>query len=278
MKKYKLIETYPGSPVLGTEIKYTGNGWRCNKTDFAFFDNPDNHSKFWEEINNHGYEILSILRKKKLSTTVNEWTPDIASNLSLDAMLHVGQSVQSGHFYINSIKRLSDGEVFTIGDQCVTKLCNYGKINEFMIKDKSTKDFDVYIKGSISPHGSKYQCSLLNLIKNVSKVPLFTTEDGVDIFEGDGYYNLILDHKSPFFLNEFKRNEARDPVISEYDLKFSKEENLKRFKGHFKGHLNKAADAFECADESSSDDIKNKFKSQMIDYIIRKIRKTNYLV
>src|SRR5690606_23114725 len=70
---------------------------------------------------------------------------------------------------IHSVKRLSDGEVFTIGDN--TK---YGCIDNFYIKN------NYLLATTVLESNGRY---LKDLEK--SKKPLFTTEDGVDIFEGD---------------------------------------------------------------------------------------------
>ena len=70
--KYRLIKEYPGSPKSGTELTQTGNGWRCKKTDFSFFDYPSNYPEFFEKI--------------------------------------------VDRFDIHSVKRLSDGGIFTVGD------------------------------------------------------------------------------------------------------------------------------------------------------------------
>lgn len=71
---------------------------------------------------------------------------------------------------IHSVKRILDGEIFTIGDNC-----EYGIITNMFI----TKEGYCMTGTRTSP----YSCNILYL--KHKKQPLFTTEDGVDIFEGD---------------------------------------------------------------------------------------------
>lgn len=67
-------------------------------------------------------------------------------------------------------------EIFTIGDKT-----NNGTISKFEIDSNGVRVF-------FEDKPKNYHVSLNN-IKKV-KQPLFTTEDGVDIFEGDKYYTV----------------------------------------------------------------------------------------
>lgn len=73
---------------------------------------------------------------------------------------------------IHSVKRLSDGEVFTIGDI----LKSGEKINSIKL-----------IEGIIRVY-PRHSFYYLSDVKKVKKTPLFTTEDGVDIFEGHDFF------------------------------------------------------------------------------------------
>lgn len=80
------------------------------------------------------------------------------------------------HHKIYSIKRLSDGEVFTIGDTIIFEKFNSKSIIvSFKIYNNRIK---VNTEGINFITGTYF----LESIKKVKK-PLFTTEDGVDIFE-----------------------------------------------------------------------------------------------
>jgi hypothetical protein len=165
MKKYKLIKTYPGSPVLGFEVEKigastyvggSGNTFQIRKEYIEY------HSEFWEKVVEKDYEILCIKHKKNKCFYRN--SIDLR-NLNI--------------YDIHSVKRLSDGKVFNIGDNATTALNNYGTITAFEIYCNS-----MYIRTNGSIKGI-FSCNIKDLI--VSEL-LFKTEDGVDIFEGDKAY------------------------------------------------------------------------------------------
>jgi hypothetical protein len=114
MKKYKLIKQYPGSVELGTIVEkcsFTGSGvignnkLYTNKKGFGV-ESPENYPEFWEEVVEKDYEIL-------ISRVVTK--------------------------EILSVKRLSDGEVFTIGDRAKT-ITSKGKhtVTQLGIRQKCT--------------------------------------------------------------------------------------------------------------------------------------------
>ena len=82
-------------------------------------------------------------------------------------------SVETGEMYIHSVKRLSDGEVFTIGDY-VKQVEPYCDGHRWQIKEFSLKDTRCFTIG----------VNITCIKKVEDKNPILTTEDGVDIFEG----------------------------------------------------------------------------------------------
>jgi hypothetical protein len=90
--------------------------------------------------------------------------------------------------YINilCVKRLSDGAVFRVGDKT-----NFGVITSFgvlnNIEKPSERQIQVYFN-----HRNDWQW--LSCVQH-TKTPLFKTEDGKEIFEGDKYYAV---HKRTF--------------------------------------------------------------------------------
>ena len=111
------------------------------------------------------YEILSF--SKNLST-------EVVKVSKIDLALSVEEFFKNVCWNIHSVKRLSDGEIFTVGDfvkETVTGQCNSWEIKEFSLKD--TRCFSCGVN--------------INYIEKLRKV-LFTTEDGVDIFEGDEFW------------------------------------------------------------------------------------------
>lgn len=82
---------------------------------------------------------------------------------------------------IYSVKRLSDGEVFTIGDIVkYHKASHYGwyAIDNF------------FIRGDNQILARNKEQSIVEYITEIVKAPdpLFTTNDGVDVYKGDNYY------------------------------------------------------------------------------------------
>lgn len=165
MKKYKLIKEYPGSPKLGIEITQL----EC--------DSIECYPEFWEEVVEKDYEILSFnmsIRQQKLANLQKD-----GSYLHTELLSTVGGTslkfmLENKIYDIHSVKRLSDGEIFTVGDN--TK---YGCIDGFYIKN------DYLLVTTVLESIGRY----LKDIQRIKK-PLFTTEDGVDIFEGDSYWKV----------------------------------------------------------------------------------------
>lgn len=176
MKKYKLIKEYPGSPKLGeiwngdTTIKGLINSKSQNK-EFENNQKISNLPEFWEEIVEKDYKILSWINKSN------------GAIVTAEECLYTEKRMCNGTtHYIYSIKRLSDGEIFTIGDRI--KLKN----NEFSF-DKLFK-FDIYNTTLVINIENKTgEYPKLKSIEHYKK-RLFTTEDGVDIFNGGTYYTV----------------------------------------------------------------------------------------
>ncbi len=132
MSKYKLIKQYPGSPSLGAT--YDSKVWH------SYLNAIEEYPEFWEEIKEKDYQILGY-------------------KSALDSDIY-------------SVKRLSDGEVFTIGD----KLAN-GELSKI---DLIKENLQFYFKEIFIIYDIKY------LTK--AKQPLFTTEDGVQVYLGEDIY------------------------------------------------------------------------------------------
>lgn len=186
MKKFRLIKEYPGSPSLGT-IVYQHNletTQRVYKIESTVSRVPlDKHivemqPLFWQEITKKDYEILSFVRINsslyqgiiKTKNSSGNFTFDfVTGNDSEERLLNC-----SG-FAIHSVRRLSDNKIFTLDDKLVFDGVA-GKLVRFTLSN-----------------GKMYadQVSLSNIHHIEDK--LFTTEDGVDIFEGDSYFKVTND-------------------------------------------------------------------------------------
>ena len=100
---------------------------------------------------------------------------------------------QISHFRINSVKRLSDGEIFTLGDK--VKQRNVVHNNVFNIRkfemDANKEHLLVISNGGIRLHKIEHYTPIL-----------FTTKDGVNIFKGNEYWFVVESEHS--FLNSYK--------------------------------------------------------------------------
>jgi hypothetical protein len=164
--KYKLIKTYPGFNVLGTIIEID------SETRYYSENN-----EFWQPVVEKDYEILSVI------TNDNEF---IVKVYNQDATIEP-------YWKIHSVKRLSDGEIFTIGDKVTSTFSkNFGnfKIEKIKISENS-----------INIEGEGYLTTFQYLQK--VKQPLFTTEDGVNIFEDDNIYWVNINTFSKVNCNKY---------------------------------------------------------------------------
>jgi len=106
MKKYKLIKEYPASPKLGFILfkRHCGTYHNIETGNVYGSRMIENQPEFWEEVVEKDYEILKTCPIE-------------------------------GTFY--SVKRLSDGEIFTVGDKAKTVDINgRHSIRQFKIKQK----------------------------------------------------------------------------------------------------------------------------------------------
>jgi hypothetical protein len=160
---YKLIKKLPfeNSPKIG----YISKPHSTQKDNTHYWNhswfNPENYPEFWEKVIEKDYEILTYLHK-----ITDQIVP--STNFAIDIFEN-----EYSIYKIHSIKRLSDNQVFTIGDNI--------KNNETI---KSIQLIDNQIR--IYSQNSFYY--LKDIIK--VKIPLFQTFDKIDIFEYDLYYQI----------------------------------------------------------------------------------------
>jgi len=189
-KKYKLIKTYPGSPRLG--VIEEPIDVKCHMMSNGHYGYDFENKEFWEEVIEKDYKILVI------QTNVH----GRLSDFSKDSEEFIDSILRCEGTSIHSVKRLSDGKVFNVGDKT-----NKGFIKGFMryndVLHCTCKDQSLFYNGNINK---------LNIIKK----PLFTTEDGVDIFEGDKYYALALTFK-PVFREAIYNEIGRSNISYDYN-------------------------------------------------------------
>lgn len=175
-KTYKLQYKHCKSPIRTCKItRFTTDGYPWMECpDYRGIVSPDCYNLI-EEVIEKNYEILSFSKNTSSYNIymVREngrllWDIPEYKNINADSTAtHWTEAINKG-YNIHSIKRLSDGEIFTVGDNT-----NKGKILSIKIEGKG-----LVFNGS-------YDFGLKSLVK--SKV-LFRTEDGVNIFEGDEFW------------------------------------------------------------------------------------------
>lgn len=166
----------------------------------------------WELIVEKDYKILALARFCSIKPTITD-VSDYGDEF-IEAMLKCDKA------RIHSIKRKSDGEIFTIGDNIMYET-NKFTINGFFIPNEfGTNTVCVSLKNY------SYRSPYLNQISK-PKQPLFTTEDGVDIFEGDDYYSI---HTTQFnFPNGYGKPTIKGTAIKGYWITFSTKEAAEEY-------------------------------------------------
>lgn len=195
MSKYKLIKKYPCLPdswYVGIIVTKKYDSVYSTDTSGVTCVNlckeqVENYPEFWEKVVEKDYEILSFISNLTGSINIKKENGKFsAENYHLLGYYEESIYLSSNDYKIHSIKRLSDGEIFTIGDVLIDS-CNtkHGKfqLNEIKFEiapaDKGTGKLtfihDHPILGKWIP------------LENLQKVkqPLFKTENGIDIYEGD---------------------------------------------------------------------------------------------
>jgi len=162
---------------------------------------------YLEDINKvveKDYEILSI--KGNNNTTIYRLVNNIYSARVNGYNYYITSFPNGPHgCQIHSVKRLSDGEVFQIGDKFINNFNSLSIIHSFAIVG-NTIDLQYYSE-------YRYGCPLKDAKK--AKTPLFKTEDGVDIFEGDRFYWV-----NPNFDLQFKpRHGSQSSIPTTDDIK-----------------------------------------------------------
>lgn len=223
MRKFKLIKKYPGSPKLGTVLTPKVDKGNGNTNNFYWegsWFNPNEFTEYWEEVIEPTFQIMSF-------TATNVWKGKTANLLSnghysinpndncgwtLREMLEVGNCVKNGEVQIHSVKRLSDGEIFTIGDRAKT-ITSKGShnIRQFIIRQRcnGTDANGYYIYDGIDAMWVNWEenCGG-NWLDSTEKVkqPILTTEDGVPVYSYNSVQHWVIDGTYEYALGLCKSN------------------------------------------------------------------------
>jgi hypothetical protein len=109
-------------------------------------------------------------------------------------------------YHIHSVKRLSDQEVFSIGDEVEWSFCEGGhKINRFY---QQIEGGMLYVDGH---EPCKFNFPFLGIKKATKPIPLFKSLDGKDLFIGDDVFIVVtFDNIHQHTLKESDRGMWKD--------------------------------------------------------------------
>lgn len=130
---------------------------------------------------------------------------------TFESMVSVGYCVNTGHYEVYSVKR-SDGIKFKIGDNT-----NTGIISKFEMQDNMIR---VWFEGN----PSKYHMNLISL-RHV--LPLFKTEDGIDIYSGDTYW--LINYKNWTIPGTWTNIAGDKTQLNTYHKAFISEKNANEY-------------------------------------------------
>lgn len=184
MRKFKLIKEYPGSPELGTIGEERGAmyiAYKLPRKEGSIFETEVNlhrtqvleFPEYWKEIKDEDYEILSFYYEDKLVLCIG----------GDDEIDKYRQGGERADVQIQSVKRLSDGQVISIGDWAYPESAKYnvGKITKIWFCDPGYIRFD----GAIS-NSNKFCIGIKDLV--IKEAPVFVTNDGVPKYRGQRFY------------------------------------------------------------------------------------------
>lgn len=197
MKKYKLIKEYPNSVKLGTVVI-------TNEYDYLMFNPgtcnfvgiyPSKHPEYWQEVKEAEYEILSFIDMNNGNIFDDiKWSVYFKDKMYYSKVTDTWVNEKHGKNYvIHSVKRISDGQIFTIGDR-VKYYNRYTAINKIYYNEHSQLSFKV--EGTEAPLTGVFMENNLHF-KKINK-PIFITEDGVELYQGDEINSV---HKETLVLN-----------------------------------------------------------------------------
>jgi hypothetical protein len=168
--------------------------------------------KFAEAVVEKDYEILTFKynNTKGHSTFFTEnsdglWSSGSPINYSLPWLLKEKSNL------IHSVKRLSDGEVFTVGEDYINTTSSFHGVRKI-------ENFNIIRTKMFVNTGS-------TCLKSLGKVkkPLFKTEDSADIYKGDSFFWTNKNGKGDLSFTQEARQGTTQVDSSQY-LKFATRE------------------------------------------------------
>lgn len=238
-KKYMLIREYPGSLDYGAVVEYS----KMYNTYFPVEGGVNNqllqrevelYPDHWAEIIEKTFEIVSFL---------NNENKGIYTKLEYERYYfeESGRDLEfcNKYYTIHSIKRLSDGEIFTIGDKvCWDWTENNSKYFTIVALRLSFKLDEVVLEFEKSNvFEGLFNDKKFNF--RHYKKALFTTEDGVEVFKGDKVYYVETGEEDSFnfqvceYTVKVTGRFTSDETLHTFSTKEAAEEYIKMNKPEF---------------------------------------------
>lgn len=194
--KYKLKKWYPTLPatwkvgdVITRDAQYYKHDAGLIHRSISWSE-VENNPEFWEKATATECKILSFKPNNKCPDLWTEfdtgkWCRN-DNGFAATSPYTTSEMLGNPRYSIYSVQRLSDGKIFTVGDQVS---CN---------KPGCYKYFTIDTMFFINPPDTillrNRDCHIYEYIHNIDLVrtPLFKTEDGVNIFEHSVYHSVYL--------------------------------------------------------------------------------------
>jgi hypothetical protein len=249
-KTYKLIKEYPGSPKLNTTATLEELDLNDSLYLFHYVLNDPNHQplpenkvedypEFWEEVKEEKFWGVSTMKEEPnyLITAFKSKVGESIYKLLSDGRYSIGNHALCSIFPLSymlenhtiySVKN-KYGFSYTLGDTINWEI-NHKKGEPFIIDN-----FFINRDGILLARNSKESsatCEDINEVYKVTKFLIYTTTDGVDIFEGDRVWLSLLNkdlslHKNDLVLiGNFSK---QDKEVADRYLTFTSEENRDKY-------------------------------------------------
>lgn len=192
MKKFKHKVTGKIASQVSNITSYSIKGESHTYPSWMIEDSND-----WEEMIEYkctkDYEVL-FYKSQKTDRIINNETFNVAPD--------------SSYWNIFSVKRLSDGEVFTIGDKVIH--CNNVTTKVATITGFSILSNEIWFNTDV------YNVPMSLIKGKYTKTKLFTTEDGVDIYPGSTFcYVDLPSYKLQLYQNGFFTASLLSPIYED---------------------------------------------------------------
>lgn len=191
MNKKELLTSEHADLVKEIAIEFRNNYTRF----FSKGEEQFEHYKQYVLKQEKDWEILSFISNKGLGRihantvlTKREDNTFTSDNLKGD-VIHAVEIflLNDSKWDIYSVKRKSDGEIFTVGDEIISEIVKKEYHNIISFKISSSNIIQVVCTGNYTTE--------LSLCKK-AKQSLFKSFDGQDIFEGDNFYKVDINAKT----------------------------------------------------------------------------------